>query len=252
MASKNEYREYRKGDSIIIPPAQGIYEASTTKMAPLGTRLAFADGRVFRYALNGASEAAPGKFMKCAVNTGSNWTNKAVAAAVAAGLYNVTVTTAACPTASIYVDGWLQINDADGEGIQYKVKSYKANATTATSCDFVLYDPIATALTTSSEATLIGNPYYATVIATAITEWIIGVPPITVAASSYYWLQTWGVAPVWSEGTPSAGFCIQLAVGNCVAGATVRTTVDTTPPLGIQLEVGVQSEYKPVYLMIAP
>jgi hypothetical protein len=252
MASKNEYREYRKGDHIIIPPAQGIYEASTTKMAPLGTRLAFADGRVFRYAYNGAAEAAPGKFMKCAVNTSSNFVNEEVLAAVDVGAYTLTVETAACPTASIYVDGWLQINDAAGEGIQYKIKSYKANATVATSCDVVLYDPIATALTTASEATFIGNPYYATVIATAITEWIIGVPPITVAASSYYWLQTWGMAPVWSEGTPSAGFCIQLAVGNTVAGATVRTTVDTTPPLGIQIEVGVQQEYKPVYLMIAP
>lgn len=252
MASKNEGKEYRKGDSIIVPPAQGIYEASATQQAPLGTRLAFADGRVFRYAYNGTVALDPGKFVKCAEISASNWINEEVLAAVAAGEHTLTVETAACPTADIYKDGWLQINDAAGEGIQYKIKSYKANATTATSCDIVLYDPIATALTTASEATLIGNPYYATVVATAITEWIIGVPPISVAASYYYWLQTWGVAPVWSEGTPSAGFCIQLAVGNTVAGATVRTTVDTTPPLGIQLLVGVATEYKPVYLMIAP
>lgn len=252
MASKNEYREYRKGDHIIVPPAQGIYEQSATKQAPLGTRLAFADGRVFRYAYNGAVTLAPGKFVKCAEINAANFTNEEVLAAVGAGKYELTVETAACPTASIYEDGWLQINDAAGEGIQYKIKSYKANATTATSCDVVLYDPIVTALTTASEATFIGNPYYATVVATAITEWIVGVPPIPVTASYYYWLQTWGVATVLSEGTPSAGFCVELAVTTSVAGTTVRTTVDTTPPLGIQLVVGVDTEYKPVYLMIAP
>ena len=245
-------REAPKGDHIIVPPAQGIYEDSDTQKAPLGTRLAFSDGRVFRYAYNGTVALSPGKFVKCAEITSSNWTNEEVLAAVAAGAREVTVETAACPTASIYKDGWLQINDAAGEGIQYKIKSYKANATTATSVDIVLYDPIVTALTTASEATLIGNPYYATVLATAITEWIVGVPPIPVTASYYYWLQTWGVANVWSEGTPSAGFAVQLAVGTMTAGATVRTSVDTTPPLGIQLIVGVDGEYKPVYLMIAP
>ena len=248
-------KEYRKGDSIIVPPSQSIYEQSSTQKAPLGTRLAFSDGRVFRYALNGAVALAAGKFVKAASITNANWTDDVPTANVAAGARELTLTTAALPTGTgaSAVDGWLQINDDAGEGIQYKIKSAKANATTATRTDLVLYDPIVTALTTATTATIIQNPYYGTLISTAITEWILGVPPISVTAAYYYWLQTWGIAPVWCDTTPSAGFAVELAVtGGRVGGVTVRSATDTTPPLGIQLVVGIDTEYKAVFLMIQP
>lgn len=251
MASKNEYREYRKGDSIIVAPAQGIYEQSSTQMAPLGTRIAFADGRVFRYARAGGTALSPGKFVKPTELTSANWVNKAASAAVAAGLYSVTLaTTTAITTAA---EGWLQINDADGEGIQYKIKKTAANGTTSTSTDVTLYDPIATALTTSSEGTIILNPYYYTVVCSAVTDVILGVPPIAVTAEYYYWLQTWGMACVWSEGVPAAGYPVQVAVQatGSIAGVTNKAA-DTTAQVGIMQYVGVDEEYKPVYLTIAP
>ena len=78
-------------------------------------------------------------------------------------------------------------------------------------------------------------------------------PPISVTAAYYYWLQTWGIAPVWCDTTPSAGFAVELAVtGGRVGGVTVRSATDTTPPLGIQLVVGIDTEYKAVFLMIQP
>lgn len=252
----NSYSEYRKSNTPMVPPAQGVYEESTTKKAPLGTRLTFPDGRVYRYSCNGTTALTAGKLCKAGFLNAANWLNKAVAAAVTAGSYSVTLTTTSAATTA--ADGIFQVNDVDGEGIQYKIKSVAANATTATSTDITLYDPIYTALTTSSEGTILWNPYQLVAVATAATDIIIGVPPIPVSASTssvsyYFWLQTWGIANVFSDGVPAAGTLVTIGT-NATYGLSGTTTnaADTTPVVGIQMLVGVKEEYKPVYLMIAP
>ena len=248
MSSANEYGEALKGVGP-IPPKQGIYEMSETQKAELGTRLAFSDGRVFRYAKAGATALAPGKLCKVGALTESGLTNKAVEADVAVGTKTVSLTTTrACTTCE---EGYLQINDAAGEGIIYKIRKAAANATTTTSTDVTLYDPIATELTTSSEGTIIYNPYEQCEICAAITDIILGVPPITVTAEYYFWIQTWGIASVLSEGIPVAGNVMELAIGDGVAGTTV-CNADSALAVGIQMLVGVDTEYKPVWLRISP
>uniref|UniRef100_A0A6M3KIV1 Uncharacterized protein n=1 Tax=viral metagenome TaxID=1070528 RepID=A0A6M3KIV1_9ZZZZ len=247
MASANEYREALKGTGP-IPPAQGIYEMSETAKAVLGQRIEFHDGRVFRYAKAGASNLAPGKLVQAGTINAAGYLNKACAAA-AVGAYSVTVTTSAAVTTG--EEGYLQINDASGEGIQYKIKKTAANATTATKTDVTLYDPIATALTASSEATIILNPYEAVVICAATTDIVLGVPPITVTAEYYFWLQTWGLACVLAEGTPPAGNMVTIAAGTMPGGTTIVAS-DIAPTIGRQVLVGVNGEYKPVFLMITP
>jgi hypothetical protein len=245
-APRYRYSEYTKNEGV-IPQGQGVYTMSETQLAELGARVAFADGRVFRYAKAGAVALAPGKLVKAGALVAQ--TNKAVAAAAAIGSYTVTVTTSSAITTA--EEGFLQINDAAGEGIQYKIKDCTANATTATSTDFELYDPIATALTTSSEATVLYNSYEQCEIAAAVTDILLGVPPIAVTAEYYFWCQTWGTANVLSEGTPAAGTTVQVAISGSPAGVTTRAA-DTTLSVGYMLDVGVDTEYKPVWLTIAP
>lgn len=248
MASFNEYSEYRKGDHPMIPFPQGIYEISETQRAPLGTRLALPDERVFRYCRAGALALAPGKFIMR--GTASTEIDKAISASVVVGAKTVYVTTAAAVTTA--EEGWLQVNDDAGEGIQYKIKSSKANATTATSTDVTLYDPVATAMTAgATTVTLILNPYQGALICTAVTNVILGVPPVTVTALYYFWCQTWGLAPVWSEGTPAEGTLVELAVSLNVGGVTTAND-DICLPLGYMWLIGVATEYKPCYLRIAP
>uniref|UniRef100_A0A6M3KU83 Uncharacterized protein n=1 Tax=viral metagenome TaxID=1070528 RepID=A0A6M3KU83_9ZZZZ len=246
--SFNEYSEYRKGDFPAVPFRQGIYEISATQRAPLGTRLALPDERVFRYARAGALALAPGKFNIRA--TPSTELDKAISASVVVGAYNVYATTAAAATTA--AEGWLQVNDDAGEGIQYKIKSAVANATTATSTDFVLYDPVATAMTAgATTVSVILNPYLGVLVATAITEIILGVAPVTVTALYYFWLQTWGLAPVWCEGVSASGYMQELALGTSIAGVT-DSNDHTSLQLGQMWSVGVHGEYKPCYLRIAP
>jgi len=257
MATKNEYGEALKGMGV-IPPSQGIYEMSSAQVCTLGHRIAFADGRVFRYAKAGAVALAPGKFVKAGHTNHS--INTVVNAAVAVGNNNVVVRTgAACTTGA---EGYLQTNDAAGEGHLYKIKTTAANSTTVAYTDVTLYDPIATALVAAtSEVSILSNPYEQCEIVSAAGELVVGVPPITVTAEYYFWLQTWGLASVLSNNTPTAGYVVYPSFSDDIGGTTIYNAAlnsgltGSSVPIqaaGIQWLVGVDTEYKPVYLMICP
>ena len=245
-ASFNAYGYYTRNVGR-VPPDHGLLEISATQKAPLGHRIQF-DGRTFYYARAGGTALAPGKL--CKAGYVSDHINKAVAATANVGTYNVTLTTASASTTC--TEGYLQINDAAGEGIQYKIKEAAANATTATSTDLVLYDAIATQLTTSSEATILYHPLAYVTVCSAITDIIVGVPPVTVTADYYFWLQTWGPACVLSEGVPAAGTVVEVGVGSNEVAGTTTCNADTALGVGVQMLVGVTTEYKPVMLRITP
>jgi hypothetical protein len=243
----NLYSEANKG-FYTVPPAQGVYEENASQKAELGYRLAFSDGRVFRYAKAGASNLAAGKAVKAGLISEDREINKAVTTATLAGAYTVTLTTSSAVTTG--ADGYLQINDDTGEGSLMKIKLTAANASTATRTDVTLYDPIPLALTTSSEGTIIHNPYEQCEIATNNTQIVLGVPPIAVTAEYYFWLQTWGIASVLVTGTPAAG--VRVTVSEVVNGAASAMATATIQAFGIMGLVGVDTEYKPVFLTICP
>jgi hypothetical protein len=242
-ASANSFIEAPTGFGL-IKAAQGIYEESATAKAKLGTRVQVGD-RVFYYAYAGGVALVAGKIVSQAAVAAE--TNKTVEAAAAAGTYSVTVTTVA---AQLYLaEGYLCVNDAAGEGLMYKIKNSAANATTATSTDITLYDPIVTALTTSSEVTMLLNPYYDLDLSATITDHIIGIPPIPVTANYYFWCQTWGPCPGLGTASTAVG---SLVVPHTTDGALVIQTAYTSNIVGSQMVVAVSGEYRPVFLRITP
>jgi len=241
--SVNMYKEDRVGFGP-IKAAQGIYEESATAKAEIGTRIEVGD-RVFRYAYAGGIALAAGKLMKSAQLPAE--VNKAVAAVAAAGTYVVTVTTVA---AQLYLaGGYMVVNDVNGEGSCYRIKSSAANATTATSTDIVLYDPIAVALTTSSEVELYGSPYYDLDLSAGVTDHISGIPPIAVTANYYFWLQTWGPCACLVGATTAAG---DLLVPHTTDGSVAPGSVFTSNIVGFALTPGTATEYNAMWLRIAP
>jgi hypothetical protein len=243
MASCNEYKESRVGYGI-IKPAQGIYEESATQKAEIGFRLLVGD-RVFRYAYAGGTALAAGKLMTSAQLPAE--VNKAVEADAAAGTYEVTVTTSA---AQLYLaEGYMVVNDDAGEGLSYRIKSSAANADTATSTDIVLYDPIVTALTTSSEVELYGSPYYDLDLSADVTDHISGIPPIPVTANYYFWLQTWGPCGCLVGNTTAAG---DLLVPHTTDGSVCPGSVFTSNIVGFALTAGTTGEYNGIFLRLAP
>jgi len=242
-ASANMYIESKSGFGL-IKPSQGIYEESATQKAEIGFRLLVGD-RVFRYSYAGGVALAAGKLVKSAQLPAE--VNKSVAAAASIGAKSVTVTTAA---AQLYLaEGYMVVNDVTGEGICYKIKSSAANATTATSTDITLYDPLSVALTTSSQVELYGSPYYDLDLSAAVTDHISGIPPIAVTANYYFWLQTWGPCAALVGATTAAG---DMLVPHTTDGSVAPGSVFTSNIIGYALTAGTATEYNGIWLRVAP
>lgn len=229
--------------------AQDFRDISSTKQLRLGQKAETVDGRVYRYALNGAVALAPGKICVAAAHV-ANHVNQAVNEAAAVGADRVKVTLGAtAATADQYADGYLAINDAAGEGINYLVQGHPAIGS-AGSGYISLDDNIKVALTTSSEYSLIANPWSAVIVApNAVAHRAVGVPNVAVTAAYYGWLQTKGDCSVLSDGviTKGAGAILSDAVAGAVeieVAATVTNRVGRAP------EATVDTEYRLIDLSI--
>jgi len=230
--------------------SQGLFQSSTTQREALGTKRMEADGRVFRYAKAGGALAA-GKAAIKAVDV-DNHINLPIPAAYAIGSKQITITVGATAvTADQYKDGFLQVNDATGEGYQYRIESNTA-CDASGSTIVQLADPIAVALVAStSEVSLIPNEYSGITHSATEENAPAGVAVCAIASGSYGWVQTAGPALALMAGTPAVGSMLTLG---SVAGslAAINATLDIDQPYFAQktLNAGVNTEYKPVHLFI--
>ena len=155
---------------------------------------------------------------------------------------------ATAATVNQYAEGYLIINDVDGEGIAYKIRSHPAADSGAT-LTIELEDPIKVALTTSSQASLTYNPYDNVVIsATDQADLPIGIPNIAVTAAYYFWVQTGGVCSAWADEAYAKGAA--LTIGTGVAGQLEAVDAAGEPQLGICHETAVDTEYRSVFLTL--
>jgi hypothetical protein len=185
----------------------GMEKVETSgKKQKLGTRGVLPDGRVFYYARNGSA----------AITTAGMIVDAAAAFAVAAHDMDVPATEAhsvgdatvslEVPTTDLtkdqYADGYLIFNDGPGEGEVYRIKSHPAHdASDDNTAIFTLDEPdgVRTALTTSSLAGLLVNPYAAVKIIDGdgtMETGALGVTTVPVTASYYCWIQTAGISSV--------------------------------------------------------
>lgn len=242
---------------------------------PVGTRAYFPDGRVFYYALVGdttyGTAVTRGQLLAAtnpSVSTAAGCVNKALNAAVAAGSNVFTFVPATVDVVpNFFADGYLYVNDATGEGLMFKVRSHtKADVSASDVMTVVTYDPTPTALTTSSEVTIIRNLYDRVGSATDLAELVVGVSltsasastvpatDVAVAAvsatSNFVWVQTWGPCPVLqSDTTARGGVMTATATDGTIA---VNSTAGTSTIIGTQITLGVASEYRAVDLKIRP
>jgi len=225
-----------------LPP--NPYAESVTQLFPLGTKLTQGE-RVWRYTKNSASGLATiGTPLQNAARVHAEMDDDiVVGAASAIGATTVTLTStanlAAAPlsTKDGIKEGYLYVNDEAGQGQCYKIKGHAALSGTADSV-FTLYDPLTVALTTSSEVGLAQNPY-ANVIATAavLTGMCVGVNPIAVTASYYFWAQTGGPAAVVPQAAIALGTTV--VVGTTAAKADPAAAVTTEVIIGWPMTPGV-------------
>lgn len=203
----------RLGGSVV--PAQGIHEESSTKKHPLGTRLQLGE-RVFYYSQ--ASEAlSPGKL---ATALPTVFTETTVTVAHPVGTKKVTITASANIAAGQLEDGYLVVDEGTGAGEVYKIKSNPAITSAATG-EIELYDGLVTAWSTSdTDLRIYTSPFRVQESNTGQDEAPAGVPHVSVTDEYYFWLQTYGPAPVlMDETTGDTAATRTLTIGSGTAGA---------------------------------
>lgn len=228
-----------------------LYSQSSVQQHQLGSRYIDPFGDVWRYAKVGGSNISAGK-LQSAPTQKTNHHNCAALAAVAAGQSKVTVTLGAtAAVANEYAEGWFIANDNTPEGQTYKISSHPAASSGAT-LEVTLGRPILTAVTTSSEFTLVHNAWNGVVEGTSITVRAAGVPMLPMTAGYFGWLKTRGVASVLIGSAATLG-------ADLIVGGTAGAVTDRTDALGASAEpvvavadivLGVTGEYNPVRLCI--
>lgn len=221
--------------------------SSTPGGEALGQAGSTSDGRVYRYALAGASNLAAAE-LQVNADVDTNVVNKTVAAAAAVGVQQVSVNVSGAVVANAYAGGYFTINDATGEGISYYING-NTGASGSGTITVTLREAITVALTTSSEYTLTVSPFANTVIsATDQADQPLGVPNIAVTAANYYWIQTGGVGSVlWDEAVAKG---LALTIGTGTAGAVEALDGAGEPQVGIAYMAGVDTEHQPAYLTL--
>tara|TARA_R110002020_G_scaffold449253_3_gene662324 strand:- start:9170 stop:9925 length:756 start_codon:yes stop_codon:yes gene_type:complete len=204
----------------------------------LGTRAVTPDGRVFYYAKNSSAAITPAGKICDGIAAVAAHDMDVAAAATSAGATSFTSGTSLTVTKNQYADGYVLFNDGPGQGEVYRIKSNTA-VSGATGLEITIDEPdgLRTALTTSSLFGLAYSPYTDVKIIDGdgtMTTGPLGVNPIPVTASYYFWLQTAGIASVLSGAAVAVvGDAIGVSQASGESGAfdlwDVSSEEDTAP-----------------------
>jgi len=247
-----------------IPILDDIYAESETQKAPLGTRMAWADGRVYKYFQNGAGAQAAGKLMQQPTLL-VGWDNsvKPVAAAIGATQIgcSATIGTSVVDTnieVTACVDGFIGVRSGAGQGYQYQIKSHTAISSNS-AFTMNLYDPLLIALGATASCCLIRNPYKDLIVSEATaTGAIIGVATIVHTADYFGWCQTWGLGLGYddadADGPIGAGDQVQRSISTAgyICGPRTTAGVSHAAVVGEAVHDGVSDQLVPVIWKISP
>jgi len=220
---------------------------SSTQLFPLGSVLVYGNN-VYRYGLLGGTAVTAGKLVAHQAQD-SNHLNMTATATTAVAEVDISVETGGNDlTLNEYADGYLWVNDVNGEGQTMRVKSNPAHDhSDDPSVVITTYDPLATALTTSSQLSLIHNPYSQVVIApTAEAGAVMGATVIDVTADYYCWFTVSGPQALLTEGTLVLGHnCMR---SDSTAGAVEPSSGSTLVNIGQVMAVNATTEYSLVWM----
>ncbi len=260
---------------------QQMFVSSSSPNAGIGQRAALPDGRVYRYCRAGAVDLIAGTVIQgpATVAGGLTLTMHTTSGGTSAGSTMIAVTCVSAVSTGFYNDGFAMIASGSGAGGMYKIQWFKAvgatgaelgpSVSTGAIGEFRLYYedaiPALTNMTlgvSTSKISLIPNPYQNVVIApvTTLTGPIVGAATYVIKATEYGWIQTWGPCPMLHNDTTALGNVlvgvaattgrVEGAVGG-TTGATILGNLMKSPIIGYNMAVGVQAEWRPVYLTIA-
>lgn len=204
----------------------------------LGQRGMTPDGRTFRWCFSaGAIPAGNGVQTGPTVATAQD---DLVVGVHAVDSTTIDVTTEAAIAANLYEDGYVYIHITPGVGYMYVIRDHLAT-TGAAVMTLNLHDKVVVALTATSRAGLMQNPYKDVIEQTAggNVGAFLGVAPSVVTDNDYFWVQDSGIVNALHEDLAAVlGDAVEL--GENVAGAVQLHDVSgetNRAPVGIECNV---------------
>lgn len=201
---------------------------------PLGQQLVLPDGRKFRFALNGGSTLVVGEVQGSAAIITTDQSMTAVAAAVGARTISF-VHGAATVVINYFAEGYAIISLTPGLAETYRIASHAALTSSGT--DTVNLAPghaVRTALTATSDISLLANPYAGVVVVAAtIAQPPVGVAKVALTSGQFGWLQTRGPCGVICTGTMTIGSPAVMLLSGGTAGTPAPASAATQPQVGL-------------------
>jgi hypothetical protein len=219
---------------------------------PLGKQGVMGYGEMkFRFGRAGGVALVAGTLQQAALNT-ANHVDLAVQAAAAKGATSIPVTLGGTNVSQDdYMDGRIITVLTPGDGYTYKISNHHPAGTASQTFSVPLHSgaSVQVALTTSSKASLIRNPFRSTIItpASGPTASIVGVAVTALPINNWGWLQTFGTAAVLTSGTVVIGQTV--VASTATAGAVMPSAAATSYPVGICQQVGANTE-SPIFLKL--
>ena len=231
------------------------YTEGTTQLFPLGTELHQGEN-AYRYVFMGGAVTA-GKLVQQPAGIVANHSQclaTAQTAVTTSATTDISIEFAGDTDAALnlYQDGYIYVNDAEGEGQSWKIKSHPAiDAGVDVTAVITVYGRLTTQLETTSQLTIVLNPYKDVIVAPATeTGAVIGATVIDSSDDNYCWVQFKG---------PKAMLISNAALvqgGNVVrstndAGGVQAAASDILYPVGQTMATTVvDTEYGMVWLNI--
>jgi hypothetical protein len=251
----------------------------STARHPLGTRGQTADGRVYRYAQNGATALVKGKLCQseAPATAWENATLSYLSTQWPTGTTSVSTTWTYLPLTctkdstltvakDYFAQGYIWAKGTSTEcGQMIKLKGNDVMATATTSLVKAYFDDnafLSEAIDSGSFVAMQKNPYDDVIvsISTNPTALCVGVPNADVTALYYFWIQTWGVCAVGQDAAAAVAakpILTSTTVAGKVQGVTGSTDLTGTALLGQWIgvhagEAQAASEHILVHLTLAP
>ena len=183
-----------------------IVQQHTNQALPLGTRGYTRDGRAFRYA-KASGTIKKGRLVTAAAVTAA-WSDdqRIETTAKTSGTTSIKLRSVSSENATggIYDEGYVFVNDGTGQGmiLQIDHQGWSSQGDTRdyiSTLTFLDEGTLTTKISSgaNTEIGLVKNLYKDVVEAPkAIVSIPVGVALTDIATGKYFWLQTWGIAPV--------------------------------------------------------
>jgi uncharacterized protein YdeI (BOF family) len=211
-----------RSSSFGIITGVDFYSEETNPSVNVGSLQWSDDGRAFRYVLAGGSSLVKGNLLQATAED-TQFDEMAVQAAAAVGATTIAVTLGStATTASLFVGGFMTITTTPGLGQTFTILAHDVAAGAAT-CNFTVLEPVQTALTTSSKATVRKNPYSGVIQQpTTHTAMAVGFATRAVTNAKYGWIQTHGITAGLSDATVTAAATMGLSPSVTTAGCVTK------------------------------